>query len=65
MSTLEGHTQGSVRIGTLGEGAVTPQETEPDLPAGVGGSPAEAGGGCGSPRDKDTGSRSSGKNSLV
>ena len=28
-----------------GEGAVTPGETEPDLPASVGGSPAEAGGG--------------------
>ena len=42
-STLEGHTQSSVRIGTQGEGAVTPWETEPDLPAGVGGSPAEAG----------------------
>ena len=27
-----------------GEGAVNPGETEPDLPASVGGSPAEAGG---------------------
>ena len=26
-----------------GEGAVTPQETEPDLPASVGGSPSEVG----------------------
>nr|XP_058907764.1 mitochondrial fission factor isoform X7 [Kogia breviceps] len=33
--------------------------------ASVGGSPAEAGGSCGSPRDKDTGSRSSGKHSLA
>ena len=33
-----------------GEGAVTPQETEPDLPTRVGGSLAEAEGGCGSPR---------------
>ena len=32
-----------------GEGAVTPGETEPGLPASVGGSPAEAGGGCVSP----------------
>ena len=32
-----------------GEGAVTPGETEPDLPASVGGSLAEAGGGFGSP----------------
>ena len=31
-----------------GEGAVTPGETELDLPASAGGSPAEAGGGCGS-----------------
>ena len=29
--------------------AVTPGETEPDLPASVGGSPAEVGSGCGSP----------------
>ena len=41
--TLGGHTQTSVHIRTQGEGAVTPQETEPDLPASVGGSPAEAG----------------------
>ena len=32
-----------------GEGAVTPGETEPDLPASVGGSPAEAEGGSVSP----------------
>ena len=32
-----------------GEGAVTPGETGPDLPASVGGSPAEAGGGSVSP----------------
>ena len=32
-----------------GEGAVTPQETEKDTPVSVGGSPAEAVGGCGSP----------------
>ena len=32
-----------------GEGAVTPGETEPDLSASAGGSPAEVGGGCGSP----------------
>ena len=48
-----------------GEGAVTPRETEPDLPASVGGSPAEVGGGCGSHEDKDTGSRSSAKYSLA
>ena len=32
------------------EGAVTPGKTEPDLPASVEGSPAEAGGGCGTPQ---------------
>ena len=32
----------------MGEGVGTPQETEPELPATVGGSPAEAVGGCGS-----------------
>ena len=32
-----------------GEGAVTPGETEPDLPASVGGSPAEVVGGSVSP----------------
>ena len=51
-STLGGHTQSSVCIRTQGEGEVTPWETEPDLPANVGGSPAEAGGGCGSPWGK-------------
>ena len=48
-----------------GEGAVTPGETEPDLPARVGGSPAEAGVAVVYRGDKDTGSRSSGKYSLV
>ena len=48
-STLGGHTQSSVCIRTQGKGAVTPEETEPDLPASFEGSPAEAGDGCGSP----------------
>ena len=48
-STLGGHTQSSVHIGTQGKEQWPPGETEPDLPASVGGSPAEAGGGCGSP----------------
>ena len=39
-----------MRIGTQEKGAVTPQETEPDLSASVGGSPAEAGTSCGSPQ---------------
>ena len=49
-STLGGNTQSSACVRTQGKGSVTPQETEPDLPAGVGGSPAEVGGGCGSLR---------------
>ena len=48
-----------------GEGAVTPGDTEPDLPATVGGSPAEAGVAVVHREDKDTGSRSSGKYSLA
>ena len=40
-------------------------ETEPDLPASIGGSPAEAGVALFHHGDKDTGSRSSGKYSLV
>ena len=40
-STLGGHTQNLMCTRTQGKGVVTPQETEPDLPAIVGGSPAE------------------------
>ena len=40
-------------------------ETEPDLPAGVGGSPAEAGVAVAHRGDRDTGSRGSGKYSLA
>ena len=36
-----------------GEKAATPQKTEPDLPASVGGSLAEAGGSCGSLRGQE------------
>ena len=42
------------------EGAVTPGETEPDLPVSVGGSPAEVAVAVAHREDKDTGSRSSG-----
>ena len=42
MSTPGGHTQNLVCTGTQGKGAGTPQETEPDLPASAGGSPADA-----------------------
>ena len=48
-----------------GDGAVTSEEPEPDLPASVGGSAAEAGVAVAHRGDKDTGSRSSGKYSLV
>ena len=44
---------------------MTPQETEPDLPASVGRSPVEAGVALFHHGDKDTGSRSSGKYSLA
>ena len=49
----------------LGEGEVTLGETEADLPASVGGSPAEVGAGSGSPWGQDTGSGGSGKYSLA
>ena len=51
----------SACIRTQEEVAVTPQETETDLPASIGGSPAEVGAAVAHHRDKDTGSRSSGK----
>ena len=46
--TLGGHKQNLVCTRTERKGAVTPQETEPDLPASVGGSPVEAWVGSGS-----------------
>ena len=49
----------------LGEGEVTLGETEADLPASVGGSPAEVGAGSVSPWGQDTGSGGSGKYSLA
>ena len=64
-STLGGYTQSPLCIRTQGEGAVIPQETEGDLPACVGGSPAEVGLAVAHHGDKDTGSRSSGKYSLA
>ena len=56
--------------------ALPPQRLRPDTQlehqdpvshttASAGGSPAEVGGSCGLPGDKDTGSRSSGKHSLA
>ena len=45
-STLGGRTQGFTCTGTQGK-AVTPYEPGSDLPAGLGGSPGEAGVGCG------------------
>ena len=60
-----GETETPLLEGThKGKGAVTPGETEPDLPASVGGSFAEVGA-VAHRGDKDTGSRSSGKYSLV
>ena len=40
--TLEGHKQNSVRIRTQEKGAVTPQETDPDMHVSVQKSLAEA-----------------------
>ena len=40
--TLGGHKQNLVRTGTQEKGAVTPQETDPDLPVNVQESPGEA-----------------------
>ena len=48
-----------------GEGAVTLGETEPDLPASAGGSPAEAGLALFHRGDKDTGNGGSRKYSLA
>ena len=47
-STIGGRTQNLMCTRTQGKGVVTPQNTEPDLPAIVGGSPAEVWGGSGS-----------------
>ena len=41
MQTLGGHRQNLVCTGSQEKGAVSPQETEPDLPVGVQVSPAE------------------------
>ena len=40
-NTLKGHKQNIVHTRTQEEGAVTPQETDPDLPVRVQESPAE------------------------
>ena len=40
--TLGGHKQNLVRTRSQEEGAVTPQETDPDLPVSVQESPAES-----------------------
>ena len=41
-SSLRGHKQNSVHAKTQRRGAVTPQQTEPKIPASVGGPPLEA-----------------------
>ena len=48
-STLGRHTKNPVHSRTQGKGAVTPQETEPDILAGVGGSSVEVWVGSDSP----------------
>ena len=42
LQTLGGHRQNLVRTRAQEKGGVSPQETEPDLPVSVRGSPAEA-----------------------
>ena len=49
-STFGVHKQNFAQIRTLGKGAVTPQETEPDLSGSVGGSPVEVWVSSGSPQ---------------
>ena len=49
-STLRGHKQNLSCTRTQEKGAVTPQETEPDLPASVGGSPVKIWVSSGSPQ---------------
>ena len=56
VETLGRHKQNFVCITTQGKGAVTPQETESELPASVGGSPVEVCVGSGLPWGWDTGS---------
>ena len=61
---LEGTHKVVCALGPRGRSS-DPGETEPDLPAGVGRPPAEAGVVVAHREDKDTGSRSSGKYSLA
>ena len=56
-STLGGHTQGVTCTGIQGK-AATPKDPGPDLPAGLGGSPGEAGVAVAHCGDKDTSGRS-------
>ena len=63
-NTVLEDTHGFMCTGTQGK-AVTPQESRPDLPAGLGGSPGEAGIGCGSLWDKDTGGKDTREYSML
>ena len=63
-STTRGGTQSLLCTRTQGK-KQWPHKTEPDLAAGIGGSPAEVGAAVAHCRDKDTGSSSLGKNLLL
>ena len=63
-STLGGHKQGLACTKTQGKGAVTPQKTEPDLNAGVGGSPVEVRVSSGLPQGSGHGQQQSYKGPL-
>ena len=63
--TLGRHKQNLACSRTQGQGAVTPQETEADLPASAGGSPTEAWVGSGLPRGQGAGSSGPGRCPLV
>ena len=62
-SSLGGHKQNLVHTKIQGKESVTPQETEPDLPASVRGSPVEVR--VGSASRRDTGSSSPGRRLLA
>ena len=63
--TLGRHKQNLACTRTQGKGAVTPQETESDLPARAGGSPIEAWVGSGLPGGQGAGSSGPGRCPLV
>ena len=64
-STVGRHKQNLACTKTQGKGAVTPQETEPNLPASVGGFPMEVWISSGLLRDGGTSRSSPGRGTLL